>query len=78
MSNPGPIEDAAQLEQALAVLTPMERLAIDTEFLWERTYYPKLALLQVAGRDEAGEIVEFQLFVRGQPRNSLRRSENQD
>ena len=34
-------------------------LAIDTEFLREKTYYPKLCLLQMATRDESVIIDPF-------------------
>lgn len=49
MALEGLIDQQAQLPEAIRLLTPCDVLAVDTEFLWERTYYPKLALLQVAG-----------------------------
>ncbi|RMG07179.1 MAG: ribonuclease D [Planctomycetota bacterium] len=53
------VVDEGALRRALEVLEDMEVLAVDTEFLWERTYHPKLALLQVAGRDAAGAVRGF-------------------
>ena len=54
MSNPAErlptrwIADAAGLDALVAELLPEPRYAIDTEFHRERTYYPRLALVQVA------------------------------
>ncbi len=44
------------LEAALAPLFGASRLAVDTEFTWERTYGPILALVQVAGRTPGGQV----------------------
>lgn len=41
------IADAASLDALIDELLPEPRYAVDTEFHRERTYYPKLALLQV-------------------------------
>lgn len=46
------IQDEQTLAAAVERLAGAGPLAVDTEFLWERTYYPALALLQVAARDE--------------------------
>lgn len=43
------IDTAARRDDAIEALAPAKVLAVDTEFLWERTYAPRLALVQVAG-----------------------------
>ena len=43
------IDTPARRDDALDALAPAKVLAVDTEFLWERTYAPQLALVQVAG-----------------------------
>ena len=45
------IETQAQLEQALQVMSGP--IAVDTEFVRERTYYPQLCLLQISDADTA-------------------------
>ena len=47
-----PITDDAALAAAARRLAAAPRLALDTEFLRERTYYAELALLQVADDDD--------------------------
>jgi ribonuclease D len=42
------VADAAALDDLVAVLMEVPRYALDTEFHRERTYYPRLALLQLA------------------------------
>ncbi|MGE0706732.1 MAG: ribonuclease D [Planctomycetota bacterium] len=44
------IDEQERVDPALEQLAAAEVLAVDTEFLWERTYLPTLALVQVAGR----------------------------
>jgi len=50
------VTTAAELESAISILSSATVLAIDTEFMREKTYYPKLCLLQIActhnGSDE--------------------------
>jgi ribonuclease D len=46
------ITETAILEAACARLTGEEFVTVDTEFLRETTYYPKLCLIQMAGADE--------------------------
>ncbi len=50
--NPIPIADDATLATVAARLAGSPRLALDTEFMRERTYYAELAFVQVA--DDAG------------------------
>ncbi len=45
------IDQQPQLDDLIASLLSVERYALDTEFHRERTYFPKLALLQVAWHD---------------------------
>jgi ribonuclease D len=42
------VDTQAALEQALQTLAPSEFIALDTEFMRESTYYPKLCLVQLA------------------------------
>jgi len=55
-----------EFRELLAKLSDQETYAIDTEFHRERTYYPKLALVQVAWGDELALVdpfaVDFSLF----------------
>lgn len=46
------ITEAAELADVVSSLVTAERYAIDTEFHRERTYYPQLALIQIAWFDE--------------------------
>ena len=39
----------SDLEKALSVISQSTMFAIDTEFLREKTYYPQLCLIQIAG-----------------------------
>lgn len=49
------IEQQADLEDLVATLLVEPRYALDTEFHRERTYFPKLALVQVAWRTADGQ-----------------------
>ena len=42
------IEDGSSLESVMKNLESEKQLAIDTEFIWRDTYFPKLSLIQVA------------------------------
>ncbi len=46
-----PITTGTALDAAAGGLAALPRLALDTEFMRERTYYAELALVQLAGRD---------------------------
>ena len=50
------LADQASLEAFVERVAGAEVLAIDTEFLRETTYYPKLCLLQMATDDEVAII----------------------
>ncbi|HEX7114040.1 MAG TPA: ribonuclease D [Steroidobacter sp.] len=47
-----PVTTSAELVQALARLESSSFVALDTEFMRESTYYPKLCLIQTAGSGE--------------------------
>ena len=46
------IQNEADLEILVARAKQTDAVALDTEFVWERTYYPKLGLIQIALSDE--------------------------
>lgn len=45
------VSNAEDLQRAIALLSPSEFIALDTEFMRESTYYPILCLIQAATRD---------------------------
>jgi ribonuclease D len=47
------VDEQAQLDELITTLLSVDRYALDTEFHRERTYFPKLALIQVAWLEEA-------------------------
>src|SRR5687768_4856635 len=48
MSTTPPVATSAELLDALARLAPADFVALDTEFMRESTYFPKLCLIQAA------------------------------
>ncbi len=46
------IQNDADLETLVQRARSTDSVALDTEFVWERTYYPKLGLIQIALSDE--------------------------
>lgn len=48
-----PVQDSAQLAQVIEQLRQAPIIAVDTEFIRESTFYPKVELLQVATQDES-------------------------
>lgn len=53
---PAPITTSAALAELCKQLQKEEFLTVDTEFMRERTYYPQLCLVQVAGENVAATI----------------------
>ena len=52
------ITTAADLEPVAARLLQAEAVAVDTEFFWERTFYPILGVVQLATSDNACWLVD--------------------
>jgi ribonuclease D len=50
------IADSAELARLCHRLAGADYVAIDTEFMRDKTYYPQLCLVQIAGPDEAAAI----------------------
>ncbi len=46
------IESETELEKLVHRARKTDAVALDTEFVWERTYYPQLGLIQIALSDE--------------------------
>lgn len=51
-----PIDGQADLERLCADLARADFVAVDTEFMRDQTYWPRLCLIQVAGPDRAAAI----------------------
>jgi ribonuclease D len=58
-TDPRSIADEAGLDRVLDALEAKRVIGFDTEFLWERTYLPKLAVVQVSARAPDGEVEAF-------------------
>ncbi len=56
VQSPVLITDSAHLQRFCAALKHEEYLAVDTEFLRERTYYAELCLIQIAGQKHAAAV----------------------
>src|SRR3954464_3743398 len=56
MSTVEEITDAAGVESLLADARAEGRCALDTEFVWERTYAPVLCLVQIATPDRVAVV----------------------
>ncbi|MFW2368764.1 MAG: hypothetical protein ACN4GW_20290, partial [Desulforhopalus sp.] len=46
------IQTQADLDILIRQARKTDAVALDTEFIWERTYYPRLGLIQIALSDE--------------------------
>ena len=70
-----PLADTATLDALCARLSKAPYVTVDTEFMRDKTYWPRLCLVQVAGPDEAAVIdplapgldLAFDETVRGEP-----------
>ncbi len=47
-----------ELESLIEQARTVDAVAIDTEFIWERTYYPRLGLIQLALSDEDCHLID--------------------
>jgi len=52
------ITTAKRLEEVVTELLALEAVAVDTEFFWERTFYPILGLVQLASSDGSCWLVD--------------------
>ncbi len=52
------VDSPAALAAMVAQCARLESIALDTEFVWERTYYPRLGLVQVASADGSCWLVD--------------------
>lgn len=58
MREPEQVTTADALERVAARLLQTDAVAVDTEFFWERTFYPVLGLVQLATGDDACWLVD--------------------
>jgi ribonuclease D len=53
------LDSAAELEQICADITAHGRVAVDTEFVWERTFYPNLGIVQLALNEKEAWLLDI-------------------
>jgi ribonuclease D len=86
MSATPPIATSADLSAALARLAPGDFVALDTEFMRESTYFPKLCLIQAATADACAVLDPLALqdleplwqFLRSRERTKVLHAARQD
>ncbi len=54
------IQNEADLKSLVHQARKTDAVALDTEFVWERTYYPQLGLIQIALSDENCYLIDPQ------------------
>ncbi len=52
------IDNQQQLQELITRAIASGRVAVDTEFVWERTYYPKLGLIQIGLSEDDVHLVD--------------------
>lgn len=52
------IQNSEDLEKLVEIAQKIDAVALDTEFIWERTYYPRLGLIQIALSDEQCYLID--------------------
>ena len=52
------VTSTAELEEVAARLQQVDAVAVDTEFFWERTFYPILGLVQLATRNNSCWLID--------------------
>ena len=57
-ADPAPITTTEELARFCAPLATADYVTVDTEFMRETTYWPKVCLIQLAGPDEALRLTE--------------------
>ena len=61
------ISTTADLEAFCERLKAAEYITVDTEFMREKTFWPKLCLVQIAGPDEAAAVDPLAERYRSRP-----------
>jgi ribonuclease D len=65
------IQNEADLEALVHRARKTDAVALDTEFVWERTYYPQLGLIQIALSDEDCYLIDPIALTNLQPLGKL-------
>lgn len=65
------IETEAELDKLVHRARKTDAVALDTEFVWERTYYPRLGLIQMALSDEDCYLIDPLALKNLQPLGQL-------
>ncbi|ERP38920.1 ribonuclease D [Chitinivibrio alkaliphilus] len=60
------INDDASLEQMCRLLLSHKRIAVDTEFIWTKTYFPLLGIIQIGTEDETF-VVDYPAITSWEP-----------